>query len=123
MFAGSMILLVGFFNVIDGLVAVFNSHYFSAIAAGRGVTLPVVNNQLNAWGWVAFGIGVVMVLTALGIYARASWARVIGIVLAGANMIFQLAFLAAFPAWSFVMILVDALVIYGLAVHGGELTA
>lgn len=115
LFAGSMIILGGFFNIVDGLVAIFDANYYASIAANNSVHLPVTD-QLHTWGWVAFIIGIVMVVIGFAIYARQNWARVAGIVLAGANAIFQLAFMAAFPFWSFSMILVDAAVIYGLTV-------
>jgi hypothetical protein len=39
-------------------------------------------------------------------------------VVAGINMLVQFTYLAHFPFWSFTMILVDTLVIYGLVVYG-----
>lgn len=45
---------------------------------------------------------------------RALFSRTIGVVVAGLNTLFQLAWLAHFPFWSFTMIIVDILVIYGL---------
>ena len=45
---------------------------------------------------------------------RALVSRTIGVVVAGLNMLFQLAWLGHFPFWSFTMIVVDILVIYGL---------
>ena len=38
---------------------------------------------------------------------------------AGLNLLVQFTYLAHFPFWSFTMILLDVLVIYGLIVHGG----
>ncbi len=118
-FAGTMILIVGAFNIIDGLVAIFQTGYYRSIAAVNSIQLPVTN-QLHTWGWVAFIIGIVMVFAGVAIYSRATWARWTGIVLAGLNMIFQLAFMASFPFWSFTMVLLDAAVIYGLAAYSGR---
>lgn len=41
--------------------------------------------------------------------------------LAGLSAIVNLAYIAAYPLWSITIIALDVLVIYALAVHGGEL--
>jgi hypothetical protein len=40
--------------------------------------------------------------------------------LASVNLMFQFAYLGHYPFWSFTMIVINILVIYGLAVHGGR---
>jgi hypothetical protein len=47
--------------------------------------------------------------------------RIVGVVVAALNALLQLAYLPHFPLWSFTMILIDVLVIYGLVAHGGRL--
>jgi hypothetical protein len=47
--------------------------------------------------------------------------RVVGILVASLNLLVQLAYLNHNTFWSFTMILIDILVIYGLAAHGGRL--
>jgi hypothetical protein len=51
------------------------------------------------------------------------WARVVGIVVALLSAIVNIAFLAANPVWSTIIITVDVLVIYALTVHGREVKA
>lgn len=51
------------------------------------------------------------------------WARVVGIILAVVSAVANVAFLAAYPIWSTIVIVVDVLVIYALAVHGREVRA
>ena len=60
-------------------------------------------------------------LLAAAMITGALWARVIGIIVAGISMIINIAFLAAFPFWSLILIALDVVIIYALAVHGGEL--
>ena len=55
-----------------------------------------------------------------GIFNGDLWARILGIIGASLNVLAQMAFLSIYPAWSFLIILIDALVIYALAVHGDE---
>jgi hypothetical protein len=116
-FAATMILIGGTLNIIDGLVGITKANYFRDVA-GQKVTLPVTDN-IHTWGWVALVIGTLMLVAGLAILAGSMWARVAGVLVASVNLIFQLSYLAHFPFWSFTMILVDMLVIYGLVVHGG----
>ncbi len=116
MFAGIMLMIVGFMNCFDGLVAITQSNY---ISRNTGGALPLTNNVKN-WGWVELIIGVIIVLAAFGVLSGATWARVVGILVASLNLMFQFAYLGHYQFWSFTLILIDILVIYGLAAHGGR---
>jgi hypothetical protein len=116
MFAGIMLMIVGFMNVFDGLVAITQSNYISRNTGGM---LPLTNNVKN-WGWVELILGVIVVLAAFGVLSGATWARVVGIFVASVNLMFQFAYLGHYPFWSFTLIIIDILVIYGLAAHGGR---
>jgi hypothetical protein len=114
-FAGVMILIIGALNILDGLVAITQTN---ALRRQTGGLLPVTNN-LKTWGWVELIFGVIIVLAAFGIFSGATWARVVGIIVSGLNLFFQFAYLNHYPFWSFTMIVINILVIYGLAAHGG----
>lgn len=118
-----MILIGGIFNIVDGLIAVFDTHYYVTITQTTNGPQLVVTNNLNTWGWVAFGMGCAMVLIAAAIYLTTTIGQVLGVIVAGLNMIFQLAFLPVFPLWAILMILVDVLVIYGLVARYRDTTA
>jgi hypothetical protein len=123
LFAGIMILIGGTFNVIDGLVGITQTNYIKDTAkslGGSGGNLPVTNN-VKTWSWVVLIIGAVMILAGFLIFVGNMFGRVVGVLAAGVNAIVQLAYLPHFPFWSFTMILVDVLVIYGLVAHGGRL--
>jgi hypothetical protein len=115
-FAGLMMILLGSFQVIQGLVALFNSQFY--VVRPTGLVLSV---DYSAWGWWHLIIGVVMLLAGLGVLAGNTAARVIGIILAIVSAIAQVAFLAAYPIWGAIVITIDVIVIYALAVHGREL--
>jgi uncharacterized membrane protein len=116
LFAGIMLMIVGFMNCFDGLVAITQSNY---IRRNTGGVLPITNNVKN-WGWVELIVGVIIVLAAFGVLSGATWARVVGILVASLNLMFQFAYLGHYPLWSFTLIVIDILVIYGLAAHGGR---
>ena len=117
-FAGIMLLVLGFFNMIDALVAITNASYYQHVANNNGIVLPVTNN-IHTWGWVELAFSFVLLIAGGFVLSmrRALISRTIGVVVAGLNMLFQLAWLAHFPFWSFTMIIVDILIIYGLVRH------
>jgi len=116
-FAGIMILIVGVLNVFDGLVGLTQKSYVEQFTNGQ---LPVTHNIKN-WSWVVLIIGVVMILAGFLIFSGNMFGRVVGILVASLNLLVQLAYLNHNTFWSFTMILIDILVIYGLAAHGGRL--
>ena len=115
-FAGIMVLVGGFLNAFDGLVAITHTRY---IERNIGGSLPITND-VKTWGWVALIIGVIMLFAGFGILSGANWARVIGIFVASVNLIFQFAYLDHNPFWAFTMIVIDILIIYGLAGHRAD---
>jgi hypothetical protein len=118
-FAGAMIAITATFNVIDGLVALFNSSYYASVAAGHNIHLPITDS-VTAWGWVALITGLVLYIVAFGVFANAVWARAIGVVVVAFNMVFHMGFLASFPLWSLLIIGLDVLIVYGLVVPTPE---
>jgi hypothetical protein len=115
-FAGIMLIMLGAFQAIQGLVALFDRGYYLVTSAGL-----VVNVDYNVWGWVHLILGILAVATGFGLLAGNTAARVVGIVLAVLSAILNLAFIAAYPVWSTIVIAVDIIVIYAIVVHGGEL--
>jgi hypothetical protein len=118
MFAGIMILIAGTLNVIDGLVGLTQVNYIKGIIGSSG--LPVTNN-VKTWSWVVLVIGAVMILAGFLIFVGNLFGRIVGIAVASINLIVQLVYVNHNPFWSFLIVLVDVLIIYGLAAHGGRL--
>ena len=119
-FAGIMVILVGVFNVIDGLRAITNASQITSRFPNGNVQLPLTNNVKN-WGWLVLIIGVIMILAGFLIFSGNMFGRIVGVTIAGLNAIVQLSYLDHNSFWSFTMILVDILIIYGLVAHGGRL--
>ena len=112
-FAGVIVLLAGVMNVIYGIAAIAESSFYAA-------NTRFVFSELKTWGWIVTCLGVLQCLVALGIWARASWARWTGVAIAGLNAIAQLTFLPAYPWMTLAIFTLDVLVIYGLVAHGGR---
>ena len=85
LFAGIMLIIVGTFNVIDGLVAITNADQFKN-AFGASSELPVTNN-VKTWGWVVLILGAVLILSGFLIFVGNMFGRVIGVLAAGVNAI------------------------------------
>ena len=112
-FAGIMLMLVGFFNVIDGIAAISDSKYLAN---------QLLFANLHAWGWFFLIWGVIQVCAGFAIFAGAGWAAIVGIVSAFFNTIAQLSWARAYPVWAICAMVVNVLVIYALVVYGGQKT-
>jgi hypothetical protein len=117
-FAGMMLVLLGFFHIVEGLVAIFDPGYY--LVARDGL---VVNVDYNVWGWVHVIIGIVAVLAGFGLVIGNMAARVVGVGLAMLSALLNLLFIAAYPVWSTIVIALDVIIIYAIIVHGRELKA
>jgi hypothetical protein len=111
-----MLIMVGAFQIIEGLVALFDDGFYLV-----GSTGLLVNVDYNTWGWIHTAIGVVCVLAGIGLLAGNMVARVVGIAVACLSALVNLAFISAYPVWSAIMIILDVIVIYAIIVHGREL--
>jgi hypothetical protein len=117
-FGGVMMVLVGGFQATMGLVALFNDEYFLVTSNGLLVTA-----DYTTWGWVHLALGVIACIAGFGVMVGQTWARVVGIILAVVSAIVNVGFLAAYPIWSSIVITLDVVVIYAMAVHGREVGA
>lgn len=115
-FAGVMMLMMGAFHAIQGLVALFQDTYYLVAAEGL-----VVQVDYTTWGWVHLVLGAVVVLAGVALLAGQMWARVIAVILAFGSALVNIAFLGAYPLWSLMMIAIDVLVIWAVTVHGKEM--
>ena len=111
-FAGIMMILLGGFQLIEGLVALFSPTYYLVGAEGL-----VVAASYGTWGWVHLLLGILILAAGFGVMAGQVWARVVGIVLAVLSALVNMAFIGAYPMWSIIVIAVDVAVIYALATN------
>jgi hypothetical protein len=117
-FAAIMMVMMGIFHAIEGLVALFDDGYY--LVGPNGLT---VNVDYTTWGWTHLVLGIVVVAAGIGLFAGQMWARVVGIGLAGLSAIVNFGFIAAYPFWSTIVIALDVFIILALTVHGREMKA
>ena len=65
LFAGIMLMLVGVLNAIYGIAAIDSSNFFVA-------NTQYILSDLNTWGWVLLGLGVLQAVVALAVLAGKS---------------------------------------------------
>src|SRR3954452_25229974 len=72
-FAGIMLVMIGGFQAIEGVVALFKDDYYLVTRNGL-----LISMDYTAWGWVHLIIGLVAIGTGFGIVAGQMWPRVTG---------------------------------------------
>jgi hypothetical protein len=113
-FAGLLLGVVGFLNVIDGLAAFSKKDYFLVTQD------KILVFGYATWGWIWLIVGIAQMAVGGAIMARQRWARPAGVALAVLAIIGQLAFLKAYPPWSVIAIALCVVAIYGLIVPPSE---
>gem|GEM_PF-6948318 len=108
--AGTLMLLVGLWNIAIGIVALSRSHIY--------VTAPVAGYtfrwNLTGWGWADIGFGILVFATGLSVFLGMAWARYLGAVLAVIGAVGHFLLLPFTPIWSILVIALYALVIWAL---------
>ncbi|TWD80072.1 hypothetical protein FB561_1144 [Kribbella amoyensis] len=111
-FAATMLVLVGVFQVIAGLVAVIDDEFY---VVARGYTF---NLDTTAWGWIHLILGALLLVVAWGLYSRQTWAGITALFLAVLSAIDNFFFIPYYPFWSLLVIALDVWVIWALTRPG-----
>ena len=112
-FASVLLLVVGFWNVIQGISAIAQSRVFVGGA-------HYVFGDLRAWGWIALIFGVLQLVAGVGVLIGNQLARWFGIAVLALNAIDQMFFIPAYPFWSLTIIAMDVVALYGLCPYGSR---
>ena len=113
-FAGAIMLLVGIFQGLAGLAAIFENEFF---AVGPNYFYEI---DVTAWGWIHLIIGVILVFAGISIYSGAVWARSIGVFLAILSAVANFFFIPYYPVWSVLIIALNIAIIWALVVYGPD---
>ena len=111
-FAGIALILVGSFNLLDGVVALADDQRFNGDRLLFG--------DLSAWGFWWLFIGLLQVWAGTQVMKLKDVGMMMGIAFAGLNAFTQLMFLDAYPAWAIVIMVLDLVVIYALATSADD---
>ncbi|BCL23974.1 DUF7144 family membrane protein [Streptomyces tuirus] len=107
-FAAVMLMIAGILGIMRGISAIAEDQVF--------VATPnyVFSFDLTGWGWIHLILGVVAVLVSVGLFQASTWARVLGVGIAGLVLIANFLSLPAYPVWSVVMIALTGFIIWAL---------
>jgi hypothetical protein len=114
-FTGGLMVLVGLFQMIAGIVALAGTGYYTVPARNL-----VVDASYSTWGWVHLILGIVLLVTGGGLAFGNLVARVAGVALAALSAVVNLVFIPAAPFAATLIIGLDVWLIYAITVHGGE---
>ena len=116
-FAGVMLIIIGVFDVIQGLVALFNDEFFVVTEEW------VFEFDITAWGWIQLILGVILIASGIGIFSGNVAARTVGVIIAGLAAIVNFAWLPYYPVWSIIVIAICISVIWALTAHGRDIAS
>ncbi|HEX3190092.1 MAG TPA: hypothetical protein VHS30_09935 [Streptosporangiaceae bacterium] len=113
LFAGVLLLVSGFWNLIYGIAGIAQSHVFVANA-------HYVFGNLRTWGWITLIFGILLLVAGGGVMVGNQMARWFAIVVLGLNLIEQMFSIPAYPFWSLTIIALDVVALYGLSAYGSR---
>lgn len=116
-FAGMLMILIGIFQAIAGLVALLKDSYFLVTNQG------LVAFDYTTWGWIHLILGVVIAAAGAAVVNGRSWGRVIAVILVSLSALSHFLFMPAYPIWSIIALVIDIILLYALIVHGAEAEA
>jgi hypothetical protein len=111
-FAGTMMILIGIFEVLDGIVAIANDDFFLVT---RNYTFDL---DVSTWGWFHLLLGILIVLSGFYLLAGRAWAGVVAITLAVLSAILNFFFIPYYPWWSLLIIGLNVWVIWAITRPG-----
>ena len=114
LFAAIMMIMVGIWQALQGLVAIFENEFY---VATRNYLFQF---DATAWGWIHLLLGLLVALAGWGLLSGRTWARMVAITLAVLSAIANFLFIPYYPIWSLLIIAVDVFVIWAIAAHGRE---
>ncbi len=115
-FAGVVLILIGFFQAVAGLVAIVDDEFY---VVGQEY---VFQFDVTTWGWIHLIIGIIVLLAGFGVFTGNVLARTVGVIVAGVSALVAFAWLPWYPIWAVVIIALDIAVIWALTMHGRDIT-
>ena len=108
-FAGVIMLMIGAFHAIAGLVAILDDQFY---VVTRNYTYDL---DVTGWGWIHLIAGVLVALGGIYVFSGATWARILGIGLVALSAIANFFFVPYYPFWSLIIVALDVWVIWSLS--------
>ena len=111
LFAGAVMMTVGVFQALEGLVALIDDDFF---VVRDNYTFDL---DVTAWGWIHLIMGIVVAVSGYFVIRGDLWARVLAMFLAALAAIANFLWVPYYPLWSLLIVALNILVIWALAVY------
>lgn len=111
-FAAFVMGIIGAYHAIAGLSAVLNENFYQAQDD------YAFDFDVNARGWVQLITGVIVFAAAVSLFSGRTWARLVVMTIAAMSALENFFFTPYQPVWSAILIALDILVIWSLAMYG-----
>ena len=113
LFVAILLLIAGTLNVIYGIAAVGNAHFFYGT--------QYVFSSLHTWGWITIIVGVIELAAGLSLIAGRAFGRIVGIIAAIIGALESLLSIGGtHPWWSLAIFALCLWILHGLIVFGEE---
>jgi hypothetical protein len=117
LFVGILLMIAGFLNIIYGIAAVGNSHFYLN-------DTTYLFSSLHTWGWITIVLGVIQLTASFSLFGGRSYGRVVGIFAAALGAIGALLDIGgAHPWWAIGVFAICLICVHGLVVLGEPKTA
>ena len=111
-FAATMMVLIGVFQALAGLVAIFNDDFY---VVTQNYTFDL---DVTVWGWIHLLVGLGVLATGFGLFARRPWAGVAAIMICMLSALVNFFFIPYYPIWSLLVIGLAVWVIWSITRAG-----
>lgn len=111
-FAASIMVVIGAFEVIAGLAAIFDDQFYVVTQN------YVFDLDVTAWGWVHLLLGILLLVSGIYLFLGRAWAGVIALLLAILTAIVNFFFIPYYPFWSLLVIALAVWVIWAVTRPG-----
>jgi len=115
-FAAITMIMVGVFQAIQGIVALFNDTFY---VVGEKWTFSF---DVTTWGWIHLLVGILLVTAGSFLLQGSLWARVVGVGVVAVSALLNFMWLPYYPLWGILIIALDVFVIWALTAHGRDIT-
>ncbi len=112
-FVAMLLVIAGTLNIIYGIGAVSNAHFFD--------NTQYVFSSLHTWGWITIIVGIILLTAGFSLFGGGTYGRIIGIFGAGLGALESLLSIGGtHPWWSLAIFALCIYILHGLIVFGDE---
>ncbi|TLF77354.1 DUF7144 family membrane protein [Nocardia cyriacigeorgica] len=112
--ASILLLTVGVLSILQGISAVAEDQLFVV-----GIEY-VYEFDTTTWGWIHIILGIVLVISAIGLMMGTTWGRIAAVTIAALSIIANFLWLPYYPLWSILIIALNIVVIWAVTTWNPE---